>query len=121
MFVEVKSRSSNDYGEAVEAVDRAKRRKLLRAAEAYLSERDIKDKDIRFDVITVKSRMILIQIDHPEVGVIEIGDARFLDGERDDVEQYGLESAQFFQFHGITSCHDHYCLFFDKRKVLTSV
>ncbi len=77
--------------------------------------------DLReLDVITVKSRMILIQIDHPEVGVIEIGDARFLDGERDDVEQYGLESAQFFQFHGITSCHDHYCLFFDKRKVLTS-
>ena len=76
--------------------------------------------DLReLDVITVKSRMILIQIDHPEVGVIEIGDARFLDGERDDVEQYGLESAQFFQFHGITSCHDHYCLFFDKRKVLT--
>lgn len=58
VFVEVKSRSSNDYGEAVEAVDRAKRRKLLRAAEAYLSERDIKDKDIRFDVIAVKNDVV---------------------------------------------------------------
>lgn len=58
VFVEVKSRSSNDYGEAVEAVDRAKRRKLLRAAEAYLSERDINDKDIRFDVITVKNDVV---------------------------------------------------------------
>ncbi len=51
VFVEVKTRSS-DFIDPMEAVDRRKRARMVRAADAYLRNNDI-SLDYRFDVILV--------------------------------------------------------------------
>ncbi len=53
VFVEVKTRSSDRYGEPEEAVNREKIRRIRRVASAYLSGRRIGDCDCRFDVVAV--------------------------------------------------------------------
>lgn len=58
VFVEVKYRSTREMGDAAEAVDHAKRRKLLRAAEAYIATRAVIDTDIRFDIVAVRDGII---------------------------------------------------------------
>ncbi|HLF13982.1 MAG TPA: YraN family protein [Bacteroidota bacterium] len=53
VFIEVKTRSSDRYGEPEEAVTREKVRRIRRIASAYLAQRRIGDCDCRFDVIAV--------------------------------------------------------------------
>jgi len=53
-FVEVKARRSDAYGAPDEAITPAKRRKLLRAARAWLLARGERDPSWRFDVVTVR-------------------------------------------------------------------
>jgi putative endonuclease len=53
VFIEVKTRSSVDYGLPEEAVTPKKRFILRRAAEGYLYVNDLKNIDCRFDVVTV--------------------------------------------------------------------
>jgi putative endonuclease len=53
VFVEVKSRSSTAFGEPAEAVDRAKRRRLVRAARAFLAGKRMLDRPRRYDVASV--------------------------------------------------------------------
>ncbi|MDD2676862.1 MAG: YraN family protein, partial [Methylacidiphilaceae bacterium] len=53
VFVEVKTRSSTDYGEPAEAVDAQKRARLVRAAYAYLEELGQDDVTYRFDIVEV--------------------------------------------------------------------
>lgn len=55
-FVEVKARSSEDYGLPEEAVTHWKKRKLLNTAFIYIEKKKIKDRDMRFDVISVDLR-----------------------------------------------------------------
>ena len=50
-FVEVKARSRDDYGLPVEAVTRHKQKRLLAAAFIYLDEKNIRSKDMRFDIV----------------------------------------------------------------------
>ena len=52
VFVEVKTRRSDRSGQPFEAVGLAKRRKLLRAAEAYLAQHP-SELDVRFDVVSI--------------------------------------------------------------------
>lgn len=52
VFVEVKSRSHNDFNEARRAVTLSKKRNLLAAARAYMREKHV-DAPYRFDIITV--------------------------------------------------------------------
>ena len=52
VFVEVKTRRSDRSGQPFEAVVLAKRRKLLRAAEAYLAQHPC-ELDVRFDVVSI--------------------------------------------------------------------
>ena len=54
VFVEVKGRSRRDYGRAEEAVDRRKRRRLVKAAEAYLARLPGPLPACRFDVVAVE-------------------------------------------------------------------
>jgi putative endonuclease len=54
VFVEVKTRTSEDFGNPAESVTRAKRRKLLQAASFYLQTRGILQHPCRFDVILVR-------------------------------------------------------------------
>ena len=53
VFVEVKTRKNENYGRPSVAVDREKRRKLSRAAVAFLKKRKLRPPYIRFDVIEV--------------------------------------------------------------------
>lgn len=53
VFVEVKTRQSEDYGAPVAAVDRAKRRALSRAAMRYLRALKYRPMYLRFDVVEV--------------------------------------------------------------------
>lgn len=56
VFAEVKVRSGLDYGRPEEAVSEAKRRHIVRAAQAYLHERRLEQARCRFDVISIMLR-----------------------------------------------------------------
>ena len=53
VFVEVKTRSAEDFGRPIESVDRAKRAALSRAAVRYLSRLRSQPAYFRFDVVEV--------------------------------------------------------------------
>ena len=53
VFIEVKSRESESFGRGAEAVTRAKRRKIVRAAQMYLMSHHMEECDVRFDVIDI--------------------------------------------------------------------
>ncbi|TKB28161.1 YraN family protein [Desulfopila sp. IMCC35006] len=53
VFIEVKTRSGLDYGFPAEAVTPRKQRQISRAAQWYLTEKQLLDVPARFDVITV--------------------------------------------------------------------
>lgn len=52
VFVEVRHRTRNDYGDGVESVGASKRRHLTRAAMAFLAGQD-EERDGRFDVLAI--------------------------------------------------------------------
>ncbi|MCL2630367.1 MAG: YraN family protein [Firmicutes bacterium] len=51
VIVEVKYRSSTDFGHPIESLTRPKVQKILKATELYIAETEYKYKDIRFDII----------------------------------------------------------------------
>lgn len=53
IFAEVKTRTGLGFGRPEEAVTEAKKRHLMRAAEAYLYERKLDGAPCRFDVISI--------------------------------------------------------------------
>jgi putative endonuclease len=53
VFIEVKARRSNSFGDPEEAVTLRKRRQIRKIAHGYLFERRIDDRECRFDVIAV--------------------------------------------------------------------
>lgn len=55
VFVEVKTRAGSGFGAPAEAVTPLKRRRLARAALAFLSERRWLDRPARFDVVEVRT------------------------------------------------------------------
>ena len=65
VFVEVKSRASEEYGNAYDAVDDKKIRLLISAAQAYIRKYDI-DLKFRFDIITVIGNSEPYRIEHIE-------------------------------------------------------
>lgn len=67
VFVEVKTRSSDDYGAPYEAVDAEKRRNIIRAAAHYKSMFRKENRRTRFDIISiVGSPAGTIKIEHIE-------------------------------------------------------
>ena len=57
VFVEVKTRTTQDYGLPEEAVTRRKRAHLLASAQAYIQDHPELDGDWRIDVIAVQRRL----------------------------------------------------------------
>lgn len=53
VFVEVKTRQSEDFAPAISAVNIKKRQKMIRTARRFLREFNIADRPLRFDVVTV--------------------------------------------------------------------
>ncbi|MCL7489635.1 MAG: YraN family protein [Desulfobulbaceae bacterium] len=54
VFIEVKARKNNRYGNPFEAVDTRKQRKLSRMAQDYISRHKMEDRPARFDVVAVR-------------------------------------------------------------------
>ncbi len=52
-FVEVRTRTSDAHGSALEALTAAKQRQITKAALAYLKARRLEDVDVRFDFAAV--------------------------------------------------------------------
>ena len=57
-FVEVKRRSTKDFGTPAEAVNHDKQRRILSAAAIYLQEKGLSDANIRFDIIEILANKI---------------------------------------------------------------
>ncbi|WP_425614428.1 YraN family protein [Anatilimnocola sp. NA78] len=53
VFVEVKTRTTQDSGHPADAVDLEKQRRLTRAAKAYRKRHDLHEVSMRFDVIAI--------------------------------------------------------------------
>jgi putative endonuclease len=54
VFVEVKTRSNDNFGEPEYALTKSKQKSIIRVAEEYLYEKDIVDTSVRFDVIGIE-------------------------------------------------------------------
>jgi len=52
-FVEVKSRSSDQFGQPVEAIGKIKRRHIVNCANVYLKKYNLMDRSARFDVVSI--------------------------------------------------------------------
>lgn len=66
VFIEVKSRQSNQYGYPSEAVNYHKQRKISKVALYYLQSKKLfkYDYDVRFDVIEILDYLIDVKINH---------------------------------------------------------
>ncbi len=66
VFIEVKTRTSDKFGEPMEAVTNFKQRHIIRSAQSYLMTNKIDENQIkiRFDVIEVKSENGKNEINH---------------------------------------------------------
>ncbi len=53
VFVEVRSRTSQTGGGAIEAFGPRKQRRVVRAAAEYMAEKKMEDASVRFDVVAV--------------------------------------------------------------------
>ncbi len=57
---EVKSKAGEEFGDSAEMVDEEKRRRLRRAADAWLAAHpDLADLDVRFDVVAVSPQRVV--------------------------------------------------------------
>jgi putative endonuclease len=54
VFVEVKTRSTEDFAEPEDSITAAKKEKVSRAAQYFLKAHKIEDRPCRFDVVAIK-------------------------------------------------------------------
>jgi putative endonuclease len=64
VFVEVKTRTSDTYGDPLDSITPKKQKSWRRAAEGYLYVNKIYDQECRFDVITIDLRGSQPKINH---------------------------------------------------------
>lgn len=53
VFVEVRTRTSDESGSPLESVDRRKQRRIIKTALYFLSQKRLHDREARFDVIGI--------------------------------------------------------------------
>jgi len=66
IFIEVKTKKHGDFGDPINWIKRGKQLQMGRIARGYLYERNITDRDCRFDVVLVTWEHGLWKIDHLE-------------------------------------------------------
>ncbi len=66
VFVEVKTRSSDRFGQPAEAVTRSKRARLYRLAQEFLLRHNLADVPVRFDVLSINRAGRNMEIEHLE-------------------------------------------------------
>lgn len=64
VFVEVKTRAAHGYGSPLEAVAFYKQRKMIAAAQYFLHEKKLHQRDARFDVIGISWLGAEPQVEH---------------------------------------------------------
>lgn len=64
VFIEVKTRTNNLYGEPVDAVNEPKQKHLVNTASYYLYSRHMENEFVRFDVIEVYLKDNTYKINH---------------------------------------------------------
>ncbi len=60
-FVEVKCRKSKKYGLPEEAITSNKKKKIIRVAQFYIKKKQIKNRILRFDVISIQFDQDLLE------------------------------------------------------------
>lgn len=53
VFVEVKSRSDHQFGNPLEAVESRKQKRMIQAAQFFLNEKGLHNREARFDVVGI--------------------------------------------------------------------
>ena len=82
VFIEVKTRSSQKHSYPEESVDQSKRKRMFRAADSYIYEKQMRTVPVRFDIVA-------ISMDNPEHPMIHhIEDAFRM---TDDIGLQGME------------------------------
>ncbi|HOL80258.1 MAG TPA: YraN family protein [Ignavibacteriales bacterium] len=66
IFIEVKTRFNDKFGNPIEAITRSKQLQIKKVAEAYFYENNITDINCRFDVITIEKINDKLHIEHYE-------------------------------------------------------
>jgi putative endonuclease len=64
VFVEVKSRSNDSYGGALESITKRKQANLKKVAEGYFYVNKLEDKECRFDVVAIENSGDNTKIEH---------------------------------------------------------
>lgn len=64
VFVEVKTRLSDEFGSGAEAITDAKQRSVIRCATAYIRENKLENSPMRFDAVEVNGSYISPEINH---------------------------------------------------------
>ena len=78
VFVEVKARTTNYFGEPELAVTTAKQKLLIEAADYYASSNELQN-EIRFDVIAIERRgCVGCKVPHAAVGLLNISKMLFI-------------------------------------------
>jgi putative endonuclease len=66
VFVEVKTRTDERFGSPFEAVERRKQQKMIRAAQFFLHEKRLHQRDARFDVVGISWPAGMPVVEHIE-------------------------------------------------------
>ncbi len=66
VFVEVKLRNSLKYGHPLESISAKKVAKLMETANLYITENNLEEKEVRFDVISILLSNEAYKIEHIE-------------------------------------------------------
>jgi putative endonuclease len=66
VFIEVKARSSHAFGRPEESVTERKQKQIKAVADGYIFEKEIGDRECRFDIIAITSNRFGVKIKHLE-------------------------------------------------------
>ena len=64
VFVEVKTRTGHGFGTPLEAVEFRKQRKMIQAAEYFLSAKKLHEREARFDVVGISWLQVEPLVEH---------------------------------------------------------
>ncbi len=72
VFVEVKTRSTDYFGEPEEAVDRDKEKQLINGAQIFADQHALEE-EIRFDIISIVLNAEQVRVNHIEDAFMDTG------------------------------------------------
>ncbi len=64
VFIEIRSKTSKEFGDPLSSITPGKIRKIKKSAEGYLYINNINDTEVRFDVITVDLTSDIPKLEH---------------------------------------------------------